>query len=48
MKTPKNLLRKTVTFLKNPDEDGDFCLPNIQRPFVWSEDKICRLCTRNW
>ncbi len=24
-------------------EDGGFWLPNIQRPFVWSEDQIFRL-----
>jgi uncharacterized protein with ParB-like and HNH nuclease domain len=43
MKTPKHSLRKIVRFLNNPDEDGGFWLPNIQRPFVWSEDQICRL-----
>lgn len=43
MKTPKHSLRKIVTFLNNTDEDGGFWLPNIQRPFVWSEDQICRL-----
>jgi len=43
MKTPKHSLRKIVTFLNNPDEDGGFWLPNIQRAFVWSEDQICRL-----
>jgi len=43
MKTPKHSLRKIVSFLNNPDEDGGFWLPNIQRPFVWSEDQICRL-----
>ena len=43
MKTPKHSLRKIVTFLNNPDEDGGFWLPNIQRPFVWSEEQICRL-----
>lgn len=43
MKTPKHSLRKIVNFLNNPDEDGGFWLPNIQRPFVWSEDQICRL-----
>ncbi len=43
MKTPKHSLRKIVTFLNNPDEDGGFWLPNIQRPFVWNEDQICRL-----
>jgi hypothetical protein len=43
MKTPKHSLRKIVSFLNNPDEDGGFWLPNIQRPFVWSEDQSCRL-----
>jgi hypothetical protein len=43
MKTPKHSLRKIVTFLKNLDEDGGFWLPDILRPFVWSEDKICLL-----
>lgn len=36
-------LRKIVNFLNNPEEDGGFWLPNIQRPFVWNEDQICRL-----
>ena len=43
MKTPKHSLRKIVNFLNNPDEDGGFWLPNIQRAFVWSEDQTCRL-----
>ena len=44
MKTPKHSLRKIVSFINNPDEDGGgFWLPNIQRPFVWGEDQICRL-----
>lgn len=43
MKTPKHSLRKIVTFLNNPDEDGGFWLPNIQRPFVWSDEQMCRL-----
>src|ERR1700678_156403 len=43
MKTPKHSLRKIVSFLNNPDEDGGFWLPNIQRPFVWSEEQMCRL-----
>jgi hypothetical protein len=43
MKTPKHSLRKIVSFLNNADEDGGFWLPNIQRPFVWDEDQICRL-----
>jgi hypothetical protein len=35
--------RKIVSFLNNPDEDGGFWLPNIQRPFVWNEEQTCRL-----
>ena len=36
-------LRKIVDYLNNSQENGGFWLPNIQRPFVWSEDQICRL-----
>lgn len=43
MKNQKQTIRKIVTFLNNPDEEGGFWLPNIQRPFVWSEEQICRL-----
>lgn len=43
MKTPKQSLRKIVTFLNNPEEDGGFWLPNIQRQFVWNREQICRL-----
>lgn len=43
MKNQKQTIRKIVGFLNNPDEDGGFWLPNIQRPFVWDEEQICRL-----
>ena len=43
MKNQKQTIRKIVGFLNNPDEEGGFWLPNIQRPFVWGEDQICRL-----
>lgn len=43
MKNQKQTIRKIVGFLNNNEEDGGFWLPNIQRPFVWSEDQICRL-----
>jgi hypothetical protein len=43
MKNQKHTIRKIVGFLNNPDEEGGFWLPNIQRPFVWSEEQICRL-----
>lgn len=43
MKNKVQTLRKIVGYINNPDEEGGFWLPNIQRPFVWSEDQICRL-----
>jgi hypothetical protein len=43
MKNQKQTIRKIVGFLNNPEEEGGFWLPNIQRPFVWSEEQICRL-----
>src|SRR5271157_5049888 len=43
MKNQKQSMRKIVGFLNDPEEDGGFWLPNIQRPFVWSEDQIFRL-----
>ena len=43
MKNQTQTIRKIVSFLNNPDEDGGFWLPNIQRTFVWREDQICRL-----
>lgn len=44
MKTPKHSLKKIVKLLNDPEEDGGgFWLPNIQRPFVWTEEQICRL-----
>src|SRR6266702_1893847 len=43
MKNQKQTIRKIVGFLNNADEDGGFWLPNIQRPFVWSEEQMCRL-----
>lgn len=43
MKNRSQTIRKIVGYLNNKEEDGGFWLPNIQRPFVWSEDQICRL-----
>jgi hypothetical protein len=43
LKIQKQSLRKIVTFLNNPEEEGGFWLPNIQRAFVWTEDQVCRL-----
>jgi hypothetical protein len=43
MRVMKQSLRKVVKVLNNAEEDGGFWLPNIQRPFVWSEEQTCRL-----
>ena len=43
MKTVKFSLRRITSVLNDPDEDGGLWLPNIQRPFVWSEGQICKL-----
>ena len=43
MKNQIQTIRKIVSFPNNPNEDGGFWLPNIQRTFVWREDQICRL-----
>jgi hypothetical protein len=44
MKNQKETIRKTVSNLNNEESDGGgWWLPNIQRPFVWSEDQIGRL-----
>src|SRR4051794_10358475 len=32
-----------VRGLNDPEANGGFWLPNIQRPFVWSEDQIEKL-----
>lgn len=43
MENRKESIRKLMRFLNNPEEEGGFWLPNIQRSFVWTEDQICRL-----
>lgn len=43
MKNRTQTLQKIVRYINNSDEDGGFWLPNIQRPFVWTEDQICKL-----
>lgn len=43
MKNRKDSIRRIVSYLNNAEEDGGFWLPIIQRPFVWSEEQICRL-----
>jgi len=43
VKNQKETIRKMVAYLNNPEKDGGFWLPNIQRPFVWNEGQIERL-----
>lgn len=43
MKNQKQTIRKIVGFLNDPEEEGGFWLPNIQRSFVWTEAQICKL-----
>jgi uncharacterized protein with ParB-like and HNH nuclease domain len=43
MKNQRETIRRIVSALNNPEQDGGFWLPNIQRPFVWGEDQICKL-----
>ena len=43
MKNIKQSIRKMVTYLNNPENEGGFWLPNIQRSFVWNEGQIERL-----
>jgi hypothetical protein len=43
LKNQRETIRKIVGYLNDSEEEGGFWLPNIQRPFVWSEEQICRL-----
>ncbi len=43
MKNKNVAIRKVVKYLNNPEYDGGFWLPNIQRPFVWSPEQIEKL-----
>lgn len=44
MQNKKLPIRKIVSYLNDEESDGGgFWLPNIQRPFVWSEEQIARL-----
>ncbi|MGL5615507.1 MAG: DUF262 domain-containing protein [Sarcina sp.] len=35
-------IRKLVSYLNNPIEQGGFWLPNVQKSFVWDEKKIVK------
>ncbi|WP_010628910.1 DUF262 domain-containing protein [Halomonas sp. KM-1] len=43
MKNHNDTIRKLVSYLNDPEQQGGFWLPNIQRPFVWREEQIERL-----
>lgn len=43
MKNRSQTIRKIVGYLNNPEEDGGFWLPDIQRPFVCGEEHFCSL-----
>lgn len=43
MKNQKESIRRIISGLNNSEHGGGFWLPNIQRPFVWSETQIERL-----
>lgn len=43
MQVKKLSVRRIIRSLNNADDDGGLWLPNIQRPFVWSEEQTCRL-----
>lgn len=43
MNNQKETIRKFVNYINNPGYLGGFWLPNIQRPFVWSEEQIERI-----
>lgn len=44
MQNKKQTIRRIVSYLNDEEsEGGGFWLPNIQRPFVWSEEQIARL-----
>lgn len=44
MQNKKLSIRKLVSYLNNDESEwGGFWLPNIQRPFVWSEEQMGRL-----
>ena len=43
MKNSAETIRKMVSYLNNPQRDGGFWLPNIQRSFVWKKEQILGL-----
>lgn len=43
MRNERNTIWKIVRALNDSESNGGLWLPNIQRPFVWSEDQIDKL-----
>lgn len=43
MRNERNTIWKIVRALNDAESNGGLWLPNIQRPFVWSEDQIDKL-----
>ncbi len=43
MRNERTSIWKIVRTLNDPDSNGGLWLPNIQRPFVWSEEQIEKL-----
>ena len=43
MRNERNTIWKIVRSLNDAESNGGLWLPNIQRPFVWSEDQIAKL-----
>lgn len=43
MRNERNTIWKTVRALNDAESNGGLWLPNIQRPFVWSEEQIEKL-----
>jgi hypothetical protein len=43
MKNQKQTIRKIAGFLNNPEEEGGFWLPNIQRPFPKPDTLVRRV-----
>ena len=43
MRNERNTIWKIVRALNDAESNGGLWLPNIQRPFVWSEEQIEKL-----
>lgn len=43
MESKSESIRRIVSWINNPDENGGLWLPNIQRSFVWNKEQIEKL-----